>query len=99
MSKGLSVVNQQQKLSEWAERVASCRSSGMTVQAWCRKQGIGVQTYYRWQRRLYELAQEQHEGRFTDIMPPRRMPSAVAVTVQIGGVEVAVHNGADATTL
>lgn len=99
MSKGLSVVNQQQKLSEWAERVSACRSSGMTVQDWCREQGIGAQTYYRWQRRLYELVQEQRGGEFTEITPPRRPANAVAVTVQVGGLEVAVHNGADAETV
>lgn len=99
MSKSLSVVNQQQKLGEWAERVTACRNSGLSVRAWCQENEVSEQTYYRWQRRLYELAQEEHEGGFAEITPIRRTPDSIAVTMQIGRVELAVHNGADAATV
>lgn len=99
MSKGLSVVNQQQKLSEWAERVSACRNSGLSVRAWCQENDVCEQTYYRWQRRLYDLAQEEREGGFAEIAPIRRTTGSIAVTVQIGSVELAVHNGADAATV
>ena len=99
MSKSLSVVNQQQKLGEWAERVSACRNSGLSVRAWCQENGVSEQTYYRWQRRLYELAQEEREGGFAEITPIRRTPGSIAVTMQIGGAELAVHNGADAATV
>ena len=99
MSKSLSVVNQQQKLGEWAERVSACRNSGLSVRAWCQENGVSEQTYYRWQRRLYELAQEEREGGFGEITPNRRTPGSIAVTVQSGGAELAVHNGADAATV
>ena len=99
MSKSLSVVNQQQKLGEWAERVSTCRNSGVSVRAWCQENGVSEQTYYRWQRRLYELAQEEREGGFAEITPIRRTPGSIAVTMQIGGAELAVHNGADAATV
>lgn len=99
MSKSLSVVNQQQKLGEWAERVTACRNSGLSVRAWCQENEVSEQTYYRWQRRLYELAQEEHEGGFAEITPIRRTPDSIAVTMQIGGAELAVHNGADAATV
>ena len=99
MSKSLSVVNQQQKLGEWAERVSACRNSGLSVRAWCQENEVCEQTYYRWQRRLYELAQNQAENRFAEITPQAKNRSDIAVTVQIGGVELAVHNGADAATV
>lgn len=99
MTKGLSVVNQQQKLSEWAERVAECRKSGLSVRTWCQENGVCEQTYYRWQRRLYDLAQNQQENRFAEVTPQALNRSDIAVTVQIGDVEMAVHNGADATTV
>ena len=99
MSKRLSVVNQQQKLGEWAERVTACRNSGLSVRAWCQENEVSEQTYYRWQRRLYELAQEEREGGFAEITPIRRTPGSIAVTMQIGGAELAVHNGADAATV
>ena len=31
---------------EWAERIQECQSSGMTVTAWCRENGISQRTYY-----------------------------------------------------
>ena len=34
------------------ERVTACRSSGLSVKAWCRQEGICVQTYYRWEREV-----------------------------------------------
>ena len=99
MKTGLQTVKQQRKLSEWAERVSACRSSGLSVKTWCRENGVSEQTYYKWQRRLYELAQEEREGGFAEITPLRRTPGSIAVTVQIGGAELAVHNGADAATV
>lgn len=38
------------RLSEWKERVAECRSSGLSVKAWCNEHGICTQTYYRWEK-------------------------------------------------
>ncbi len=99
MSKGLSVVNQQRKLSEWAERVSACRSSGLRVKTWCRENGVSEQTYYKWQRRLYELAQNRQGNRFAEITPQAMNCSRIAVAVQPGGVELAIHNGADAATV
>ena len=99
MAKGLSVVNHQQKLSEWAERVSDCRKSGLSMRAWCQENDICEQTCYRWQRRLYDLAQKQQENRFAEVTPQAMNRSGIAVTVQLGGVELAVHNGADAATV
>ena len=99
MAKGLSVVNHQQKLGEWAERVSDCRKSGLSVRAWCQENDISEQTYYRWQRRLYELAQNQQENRFAEVTPQGINRSGIAITIQIGGTELAVHNGADAATV
>ena len=99
METGLQTVNQQRKLSEWAERVSACRSSGLSVKTWCRENGISEQTYYKWQRRLYELAQNQQGNRFAEITPQTGNHNGIAVTVQLGSVELSVYNGADATTV
>ena len=99
METGLQTVNQQRKLSEWAERVSACRNSGLSVKTWCRENGVSEQTYYKWQRRLYELAQNQQENRFAEVTPQALNRSVIAVTVQFGGVKLAIHNGADAATV
>lgn len=49
----------------------ACRSSGRTVKDWCKESGISEQTYYRWQKRLFEMARQQQEERFAEITPER----------------------------
>ena len=47
------------RMQEWSARVAECRSSGMSVRAWCKEQGIAIQTYYRWEKRFVTEATQQ----------------------------------------
>lgn len=37
-------------LQEWSARIGECRSSGQSVQAWCKEQGIKPKTYYYWEK-------------------------------------------------
>lgn len=34
----------------WQERIRECRSSGLTVRAWCAMNNISRQTYYNWEK-------------------------------------------------
>ena len=97
MSSALQVMSMDQTAAEWAARIRSCRSSGLTVKQWCSEHQISPQTYYRWQRRLFDMVKAQQEVEFADVTPER--PSSVggvAVTVRIAGTEAEIHNGADA---
>ena len=47
------------KLQEWAARIQDCRSSGLSVRAWCRQEEINATTYYRWERELLALAETE----------------------------------------
>ena len=100
MSTNLQVNNGQNKLAEWAGKISACRNSGMTVTAWCKENGVCGQTYYKWQRRLFEMAKAQQEVQFAEVTPiqPTRCDT-VAVTVRIAGNEAAIHTGADAATV
>ena len=42
------------KLPIWRERVRECRTSGMSVKAWCKAQGLDFTTYYRWEKKVLE---------------------------------------------
>lgn len=100
MARELQTLNGQKKLALWAERVNACRSSGQTVKDWCKESGIREQTYYRWQKRLFEMARQQQEGRFAEITPERvDHVDGVAVTVRVVGAEVDIRSGADAITV
>ena len=53
MEQSLQVMSKQERLENWTTRIMACRSSGMTVRAWCRENGLSEKTYYDWQRRLF----------------------------------------------
>ena len=100
MSRELQTINQQNKLALWAGRISECRSSGQNVKDWCKENGICEQTYYRWQKRLFEMAKAQQEVPFAEVTPiqPARCGN-VAVTVRLAGVDADIHSGADAATV
>ena len=87
MSRELQALNEQNKLTLWAGRISECRNSGQGVKAWCGEHGICEATYYKWQKRLFELAQEQQKTQFAEVTP-RRFAADVAVTIQIGSAEI-----------
>ena len=59
MSSALQVMNMDQTVAEWAARIRSCRNSGLTVKQWCVEHLISPQTYYHWQRRLFDIVKTQ----------------------------------------
>ncbi len=61
----------QRNLMEWSQRVADCRSSGLSVTRWCAEHSIKPKTYYNWQKKVFAamLAQQQSELPDTCIWP------------------------------
>ena len=54
---------------EWAEEIAECQSSGMTIREWCRMKGISCNTYYRRLRAVRTELLEQTEQTMQQIVP------------------------------
>ena len=91
MGRELQTLNGQNKLALWAERISECRNSGQNVKTWCKENGICEQTYYKWQRRLFEIAQAQQKVSFAEVTPVQPVRSgSVAVTVRISGADVSL---------
>ena len=100
MNSGLQVYNEQNKLAQWAQAVAQCRDSGLSVRQWCQEHGVNVSSYYKWQRKVYAVAKAQQERSFVEVTPVQPTAvSGVAVTLRIAGAELDIHNGADAATV
>ena len=97
MNSGLQAYNEQNKLAQWVQIVSQCRDSGLSVRQWCQEHGVNISSYYKWQRKVYAMAQAQQEIQFAEVTPER--PVSVAVTVRIAGAEADIHNGADAATV
>ena len=96
METGLQKLNHQQKAVQWGERIASCRSSGRTVRQWCSENGISAGSYYKWQRRLYQMTAGDGP-QFIEVTPhqPARNPAAV---IHIRDTEVEILPGIDVNT-
>ena len=81
MSSALQKLNENNKVSEWTARITECRNSGLSVQGWCAANHVCTQTYYRWQRRLFEMDQAQQEVQFAEVTPAAAIrSSSIAVT-------------------
>lgn len=46
MEQSLQVMSKQESLENWRARIMACRSSGMTVRAWCQENGLSGKTHY-----------------------------------------------------
>ncbi|MGN0654844.1 MAG: IS66 family insertion sequence element accessory protein TnpA [Oscillospiraceae bacterium] len=54
MGTEIQTVKNQMTLQNWAQEVAECQSSGMTVSAWCELHRINIKTYYDHLRQIRE---------------------------------------------
>ena len=94
----------QRNLMEWSQRVADCRSSGLSVTRWCAEHSIKPKTYYNWQKKVFAAMLEQQrqmeearepERRFVELPAPSVQNDLVA-TFRIGEASLEVYSGADA---
>ena len=98
MAGSLQKYNTGAKLIQWGERVNACRSSGMSVKAWCAQEGYSEKTYYYWQRKVYQASQDQSE-QFVEVSGSIPIRNTVAATVSVKGYCIEIHSGADKETL
>ena len=99
MEQSLQRLNAAQRVQIWAERIAECRSSGISVRAWYREHEISEKTYYYWQRRLYQqMITTAETVRFAEV-PCREgtFPNPGMTTkISLSGATVEIYPGADA---
>ena len=101
MEAGLQGLDHQDKLVLWSKRISACRSSGMNVKAWCEENGVCLGTYYKWQRKLYQMAAAgtttTEPQQFVEVSArPRSTPVAV---LHIGNAAVELMSGIEESTL
>ena len=97
-------VRAQRNLLEWSQRVAECRSSGLSVTRWCAEHEIKPKTYFNWQKKVFAAmleqqclgleAQREPERRFAELPAPGAQNELVA-TVRIGEAALNIYSGAN----
>jgi transposase-like protein len=83
----------------WRERIEAQERSGLTVERFCKEQGLTQQSFYLWRKRL----REQQPMRFAlvETGSVRRQPETeAALELVLGsGERLRIGVGVDATTL
>ena len=51
-------VNEDIKTKQWIQKIKECRESGLPVKTWCKQNGVCEQTYYKWLKKIREIAIE-----------------------------------------
>ena len=95
------------KLQEWAARIQDCRSSDLSVRAWCRQEEINAATYYPWEQELLALAETEpcssvSAVRFAELPTPKQGSRNVAercATLRIGSASLDIYSGCDSEQL
>ena len=50
----LQKVKHELKMEKWRKLIYECRNSGKTIRTWCNEHNISPQTFYRWQRIVWD---------------------------------------------
>ena len=95
------------KLQEWAARIQDCRSSDLSVRAWCRQERINATTYYRWERELLALAETEpclsvSAVRLAELPTPKQVSCSVAercASLHVGNASLDIYPGCDTEQL
>lgn len=104
-------VRQHFKREEWKSIISECRTSGMTVKAWCKANGIVEQTYYRNLKLLREEMLEnlpapleantcENPTVFKKLEVQTSLPDTkAAVIIHLGSATVEVNEGTSQQTI
>jgi transposase-like protein len=97
----------QKHLLEWSQRVADCRSSGLSVSRWCTEHDIKPKTYYAWQKKVFAAMIEQqklqmmettgNETKFIELPSPELGATRgrdLVASVHVGEASLDVYEGA-----
>lgn len=94
-------------LSLWTSRIKECKSSGITVAAWCEKNNVSTKCYYYWMRKIKREAFEEFSSENISIVPISNLPvfskidlqtkepkSCSAVTIHLNDFAIDIQDGA-----
>ncbi|MBQ8996294.1 MAG: hypothetical protein IJ091_10820 [Oscillospiraceae bacterium] len=93
MASNLQLYKRNAKLQKWSGIVKDCRNSGLSVKEWCQAKGISINTYYKWQGRVFKAAEQavNEEPEFVEVnyQEPEGSKEAIA-RVHKEGLEIEI---------
>ena len=93
ITQAITEVKESVQLSKWQSEIEERQSSGMSVDAWCSRQGISKNTYYYRLRKVREhlceiAGQLPEEQRVVPISTSVRAPSESKIEISHGDLQV-----------
>ena len=82
VSSEIRTVKRQLMLEEWEKQVVNCRSSGLTVQEWCRQNGVKDKTYYYRLRQVREKSLESRTEKVEKISKQENIQTVVLLPMK-----------------
>ena len=79
------------KAVAWQQRVQRFAGAGMTLERFCKKEGVSVSSFYRWQRKVGEQPEIAGDDERTPAFRAVHVTSDATMAIQLaGGTRVAV---------
>lgn len=94
MGTEIQTLKNQMTLQNWAQEVAECQSSGMTVSAWYELHGIKVKTYYYHLKRVRESLLTENR-----VVPLSTKSISDNIEIFSGDVRITLPRGCSGETL
>jgi hypothetical protein len=106
-------MNSQKLEAVWQTRLQNAAQRSVTVESWCKDNGVSVNEYYYWQRRLRYLGSAVADVRTVskpkspasknwvslEVHEEERSGIPACLTVRISGAEIEIRPGFDAALL
>lgn len=100
----ISVVKNEVKYAERIAMVEECRSSGLSIRAWCEENNVNPKKYHYRLRRLRTMFLDQHKHNNVPAIKKlpvvtHPVPVANTLTLHLEGVTIEIPQGADENTI
>lgn len=89
----------QVRLRQWQQIITERQSSGLTVEEYCKRNGLTKDKYFYWLRKCKEAMIENHPTVFAELTPAvaagEIFSSRSAITLNLNGVNIELNGGVD----
>lgn len=98
MDNSLQIVNTNREMQEWYDKIRSCRSSSLSVRAWCRENNVPISSFYYWQKKIFNRVFGR-ESKFAEIPIPVKSNFEAIARLTVNGIAVELLSGISATEI
>lgn len=98
MDNSLQIVNTNREMQEWADKIRACRSSSLSVRAWCRENNVPISSFYYWQKKIFNRVSGR-ETSFVEIPVSEKSSYGAIARLTVNGITVELLSGISATEI